>query len=463
MGLVEQGEAENVEPLTAWPAGVVRAAAEVGIPLESISIEVREPRGATLLALNPNVTRKTGSVMKLLTTFVALQQMGPAFRFHTDLFANPEPGHPHGWRVALRGGGDSGLQYADLLALLRQSRDQGVTKIVGDIVIDRRRFNLEDQLTSGIDLEKSSLSGIKPDALSVGYSAIEMRLPAHHRGRIEIDPPFRLFNSTHSSDLIGTECPKDWEQELVLIAQAPGVQQSEALRLNGIWPDHCPEGVIRRAPLTSEEQLKWSIWSAVRNLGQSVRPDVVEGVAPSYAKVSIRYHSRPLYSLVRDINKFSNNVAARTLLLNLAAETGQIPASAKEGAKCIQNWLKARNFQFPELVIENGSGLSHQEVLSAHHLAELLNAIKEEEAFSYFLDSLPIPGENGTLQKRFAGRSDRLQWHLKTGRLDGVRALAGYRITQNGSIYTVVCMIEHERADQAIAVQEALLDWIALK
>jgi D-alanyl-D-alanine carboxypeptidase/D-alanyl-D-alanine-endopeptidase (penicillin-binding protein 4) len=450
-------------PENAWPAGIMRAALISGIPLSSISIVVKEPQGVTILSLNPDVTHKMGSAMKLLTTFVALDQLGPHFRFHTDLFANPVAGHPERWKMALRGGGDSGFQYADLMALLRQAQDEGVRRLDGNIIVDRRRFNIEKQLTSGIDLNSGSLSGIRPNSLSVGYSAIELRLPRNRRGEITIDPPFKLLLPTNRFVQQHRECPKDWEEDLNLIAHAPSPKKIEAVELIGTWPENCPEGVIRRAPLSANEQLKWSVWNALRELGRNVRPEMMDGDAPSYAEVSIRYLSKPLAILVRDINKFSNNVAARTLLLNLAAESGRLPASAEDGAEIIQNWLKSRGFNFPELVIENGSGLSHKEVLSAGHLTELLNAFKKEEQFGYFLDSLPIPGEIGTLQKRFVGREDRLQWHLKTGRLDGLKVLAGYRVAPNGEIYTLVCMVEHENADQALALQEALMDWMTLK
>ena len=461
MGLLTpetQAQQSQLEPI--WPVAIERAAAEAGIPLSAISIVVKGSGSETLLALNEGLPRKTGSVMKLLTTFVALQELGPQFQFNTDFLADPDPRHLGQWSVALRGGGDSGFQYSDLLELLKQAQNQGVHAIKGSIVVDRRRFTQENQLAFGIDIAPDSMSGISPDALSVGYSAVEVRLPENHQGRIEVDPPFRVITFSSPVELKQAPCPKDWEEGLRLI---PHLGQQEKLKLMGNWPSHCPEAVLHRAPLRPRQQMAWAIRLAMKQLGLSNHSEVSEGSAPSYAKVSIRYPSRPMYSLVRDINKYSNNVAARTLLINLAAENGVIPASAEEGAQVIQKWLESRHLAFPELVIENGSGLSHKEVMSAGHLAEFLMAISREEVFPSFLDSLPIPGEMGTLQKRFLARADRLQWHLKTGRLDGVRTLAGFHVGVNGELTTVVCMVEHTNTDRVQLLQEALLNWVRLK
>ncbi len=458
LALRTPAQQSQLEPI--WPVAIERAAAEAGIPLSAISVVVKGSRGETLLALNEGLPRKTGSVMKLLTTFVALQQLGPQFRFHTDFLADPKPRHPGQWSVALRGGGDSGFQYSDLLELLKQAQSQGVHAVKESIVVDRRRFMQENQLNSGIDVAPDSLSGIAPDALSIGYSAVEVRLPENHQGRIEVDPPFQVVSSSSLNRLKRTPCQKDWDEGLHLIPQEG---QQEKLNLIGNWPSHCPEAVLHRAPLSPRKQLAWSMRLAMKQLGLSNQSEVSEGPAPSYAKVSIRYPSRPLERMVRDINKYSNNVAARTLLMNLAAENGVLPARAEDGAQVIQKWLKSRNLEFPELVIENGSGLSHKEVMSAGHLAGFLMTISKEEIFSSFLDSLPIPGEMGTLQKRFLVRADRLQWHLKTGRLDGVRTLAGFHVGVNGELTTVVCMVEHTNTDRVQILQEAILNWVQLK
>lgn len=463
LGFFPLTEVHSEQMKPAWQDEIEKAATDAGIPLSAISIVAKETGGESIMALNADTPRKTGSVMKLLTTYVALKEWGPSFRFHTDLMANPDPSHPGEWNVALRGGGDMGFQYTDLLSLLKAAKNQGMKYIRGPIVVDNRRFMDENAITSGIDLAPDSVSGIAPYALSVSYSALELNLPANHRGELLADPPFRVSHPKRLKNTEQQNCPDNWERGLSLFAHDSSQRHSEYLQLKGEWPSRCAEGVIRRAPLSPNEQLKWSLRLAARQLGLSHHVEVMEGEAPSYSKVSIRYFSRPLANLVVDINKYSNNMAARTLLLNLAAEGGVLPARAQDGAAVIQKWLKTHKMIFPELVIENGAGLSHTEVISANHLADLLIAASQDTLFSYFLDSFPIPGERGTLQARFLARPERLQWHLKTGRLDGVRTLAGYRVKSNGSLSYMVCMIEHENADHAIALQEAILERIALK
>ena len=291
-----------------WPAPLERAAHEAGIALKDISIVVLGPQGTPLLLLNPDEARRTASVMKLLTTYVALQELGPQFRFKTDLFANPAPHHSGQWTLMLRGGGDVGLSYEDLVNLLRQAESQGVHGIRGSIIVDNRRFTKEKGLTSGITLSPGGLSGLTPVALSVGFSAVQVQLPDQGRRVAGVDPGLNLKVMTSQRDALA--CDPDWLEHLKLDAEPANARHRERLVLRGEWPAVCPEAIFRRAPLEPNEQLAWSLRAAWKMLGHAYSPPVVEGNAPSYASVSIRHESKPLVSLVKDINKYSNNVAA---------------------------------------------------------------------------------------------------------------------------------------------------------
>ena len=71
-----------------------------------------------------------------------------------------------------------------------------------------------------------------------------------------------------------------------------------------------------------------------------------------------RTSTQSLAEIVRDINKFSNNVMARQLFLALGAIALGAPASYEKSTRAVTQWLAARSLAFPELVLENGSGLS---------------------------------------------------------------------------------------------------------
>ena len=113
----------------------------------------------------------------------------------------------------------------------------------------------------------------------------------------------------------------------------------------------------------------------------------------------------------------------------------------------------------PELVIENGSGLSRQERLSAGSLARLLDAADASPVREEFASSLAVAALDGTLQRRFQNGSVAGQALLKTGSLEGVRALAGYVIDAQGRRWTVVAMVNHPNASRAQSALDALVGW----
>lgn len=111
----------------------------------------------------------------------------------------------------------------------------------------------------------------------------------------------------------------------------------------------------------------------------------------------------------------------------------------------------------PELVIENGAGLSRVARVSAGSLARLLADAYASPVMPELMASLPMVGVDGTAAKRngAAGAA-----HVKTGLLDDVRAIAGYVLAASGRRYVVVAIVNHERAGGSQAALDALLEWV---
>jgi D-alanyl-D-alanine carboxypeptidase/D-alanyl-D-alanine-endopeptidase (penicillin-binding protein 4) len=160
---------------------------------------------------------------------------------------------------------------------------------------------------------------------------------------------------------------------------------------------------------------------------------------------------------VRDINKYSNNVMARQLLLTLGAASGSQPAQPADGANVIQKWLQQRSLSMPELVIENGAGLSRVERLSVASMNRLLQFAWRSVVMPEFVASLPIAGVDGTMKKRLQNEDITGQAHIKTGTLDGVKTMAGYVRDQRGRYWVIVFMVNHPNAAQAGAAMDVLL------
>jgi len=163
---------------------------------------------------------------------------------------------------------------------------------------------------------------------------------------------------------------------------------------------------------------------------------------------------------VRDMNKFSNNVMARQLYLTLGAEGFGEPGTEGKSERVIREWLAGKGLAMPELVLENGSGLSRTERISARNLGLLLLTSFQSPVMPEFLASLPLAAVDGTMRKRLGDASVAGQAHIKTGSLTGVRAIAGYVLDASGRRLVVVSIVNHPNAVNAEAAQDALLDWV---
>jgi len=181
---------------------------------------------------------------------------------------------------------------------------------------------------------------------------------------------------------------------------------------------------------------------------------------PADARLIAEWQSPPLADVVRDINKYSNNVMARQLLLTLAASVLNLPASAGHGAGVVRDWLTDKGIAAPELVIENGSGLSRHERIAAQTLARMLDEAFRGPTMPEFVASLPVVGFDGTMRQRLVAQTVAGRAHIKTGTLAGVRNIAGYLLAASGRRYLVVCMINHANALRAQEAQDALLQWV---
>jgi len=114
----------------------------------------------------------------------------------------------------------------------------------------------------------------------------------------------------------------------------------------------------------------------------------------------------------------------------------------------------------PELVLDNGCGLSREEHVSALSLASLLQAANASPVAQPFIDSLPVAGVDGTMRNRLTNASVGGNAHIKTGTLRDVRAIAGYVAAQTGETWIVVSLINDPHAEAAREAHDALLEWV---
>lgn len=153
---------------------------------------------------------------------------------------------------------------------------------------------------------------------------------------------------------------------------------------------------------------------------------------------------------------------ARQLLLTIAAEKTGTPATEAKGMLAMTAWLAQKNLKFDELVVENGSGLSRIERISAQHLGQLLVEAYHSAIMPELMASLPIVAQEGTVKKRLNGSQVDSRAHLKTGSLDGVSAIAGYVLDNQNKRQVLVMLINDQKAGASKDAQDALIEWVYL-
>jgi D-alanyl-D-alanine carboxypeptidase/D-alanyl-D-alanine-endopeptidase (penicillin-binding protein 4) len=351
----------------------------------------------------------------------------------------------------MQGSGDPKLNLENFWVLLRQLRARGVQNISGDLVLDRSRFTLPPYDPAAFDKRPLRAYNVGPDALLVDFYAMRFILRPE-------DNKVRFINESTNDNLqvvtqlaLGKGGCDGWRDRLN-IRTLPG-----RLEISGKYPVSCGEKVLLLSPLPPEIHIEGLFHALWREMGGSLKGKVRTGKVPANATLLAQQSSPPVAEIVRDVNKWSNNVMARQLFLALSGEEGTPAAAAQRTGV----WLHGKGLNFPELVLENGSGLSRKERISAANLNRLLVSAWQSAVMPEFVASLPVAAVDGTMQKRLRGTSAAGRAHIKTGTLDGVKAAAGYVQDEQGRRYAVTFLINHANSGAGERAEDALLAWVA--
>ena len=442
------------------PRTVLDALAAAGVPDSAVAVKV-EPAdgGPALLSHLEHAALNPASVMKLVTSYAALDLLGPAFTFRTDaLLAGELHDGVLAGDLVLRGGGDPKLTTERVWRMVHRLRARGLREIRGDVVIDRRYFAPLPAQPRAFDAEPRRAYNVAPDALLVNFGAVDFTfVPSGETVRVLAEPDLPNVQVTSRIRAVAGPCGA-WRHALHYDIETSGLLATVAF--SGEYPGECgerawPLAVLDDARFT-ESVFRW-LWSEA---GGKLAGKVREGPTPAGARLFDREESEPLASLIRDMNKFSNNVMARHLFLAISAERTAGNGSAAESARIVREWLANKGIDAPELVLENGSGLSREERVSAATLAALLKSAWASGAMPELAASLPIFAVDGTLENRpatdSAGRA-----HLKGGTLTGVQSLAGYVLDRTGRRWIVVMLVNHRNANAAQGAFDALVEWVS--
>lgn len=447
----------------ALPEAINKAITAYKVPEDAISLVVQEiTSDVPNVNLNPLNPRNPASSIKLLTTFVALDVLGPTYTWPTKLYATgPIRDGVLDGDLVLEGHGDPFLVSEEFWKMLGDLRARGVQRITGDLVVDDSHFDVPDIDPGAFDGQPFRLYNVVPSAALVNFKAIEFQFFAAKDGKhvdIRMHPHMPNVKITNSLTVKQGKCA-GYNYGIEMLVPEPAI--ADHVIFSGTFPSACRAHTMHRTLLQPSTYAYGTFKRLWPHWGGTIDGGVREGTAPA-GRPLVVWRSRPLAELIRPLNKWSNNVMTRLLLYSLAAAEFKPPYTKQQGIEVLRGYLRDNGLDDADLVIDNGSGLSRETRVTAQFMNDLLRHAYAHPLMPEFIASMSLSGLDGTTRRRFRGRPEAGRMHLKTGRLDNVAAIAGYVVASSGKTYTMSLMINHTNAHQGsgIEIQNAVLRWI---
>ncbi|HEX7374174.1 MAG TPA: D-alanyl-D-alanine carboxypeptidase/D-alanyl-D-alanine-endopeptidase [Steroidobacteraceae bacterium] len=446
------------------PPEVEKVLARYKVPATGLSVYVREVgRDEPLISYNSQVPRNPASTMKVVTTYAALESLGPAYTWRTRAYATgPIRDQVLQGNLVIVGGGDPYMTAERWWSFVNGLRQAGVQRIAGDVVIDNTLFAPQGEDRGSFDNRPFRTYNVLPDALMVNFQTVTVNVVpdvATSSVRASVNPWPANLTLDNSVRLDPGSCRRASGGVMVGMPEGP---TGNRISVSGRYAAGCGQFSVSRAVMTAPDYAYGLFKSLWQQAGGSIDGTLRLGVVPADARLLYSHDSLSLAEVIRLVNKFSSNVMARTVFLTLAAEKTGRPATSAGARAAVLNFLASRGISIPELVLENGSGLSRDERISAQGLADVLLDAYHSQYMPEFAASLPLSATDGTLRRRFRSGEMQGRLRMKTGTLDDVSALAGYVNAASGKTYVAVILLNDPRADNGSgqAVQSELVDWV---
>jgi D-alanyl-D-alanine carboxypeptidase/D-alanyl-D-alanine-endopeptidase (penicillin-binding protein 4) len=432
------------------------AAARWGICVISMS------DGSVVYQRNSDRLFTPASNMKIYTTGVALDLLGPDYRWRTSVYAKAQPdasGRVQG-DLILYGRGAPDLvalskdeNHGSLAKLADDLYARGVRHVAGNLVGDESYFrgNLLGDGWQWTDLQW--YFGAEASALSVDGN--------------EVDVNFVPSNKTGESAVVRVSDPTGYvttENRMTLAKSGarPTIGVHRGLSDNSIevWGEFAPGTKGFGARMAVHNPALWAarlFFDALKTRGITVGGETLarnsrlpqsQRLDPTQLIELASVSSQPLSEIAKKTNKESINLNAELILRTLGRERGEMAAlpeavgrergDDEAGLAVIRVWLARAGVATSQIALHDGSGLSRLDLVTPESSARLLVAISKTASAPVFKDSLPISGRDGTLGGRLKAEIDRVS--AKTGSLTYDNSLSGYLTTARGEFLTFSIM-----------------------
>ncbi|MDH5177421.1 MAG: D-alanyl-D-alanine carboxypeptidase/D-alanyl-D-alanine-endopeptidase [Gammaproteobacteria bacterium] len=447
------------------PPEVEKALKQRKVPGASLSVYVREVgRDEPLVSYNSTVLRNPASTMKVVTTFAALEQLGPAYTWRTRAYAaGPIRDQVLEGNLVLVGGGDPFMSQERWWAFAAGLRQAGIVRIAGDVVIDNSYFASQGDDRGAFDDKPYRSYNVLPDALLVNFQTVTINaVPDAATGsvRVSANPWPANLAIDNNVRLDPGACKRGAGGIVINMPEGPN---GNRIALSGRYAAGCGQFAVPRAVMKAADYAYGLFRTFWQQNGGTIGGGMRLGTLPADARLLYTHESLTLAEIIRLVNKYSSNSMARALFLTMGAERfpGR-PATTQAGRDAVLAFLAQRGIDGSQLVLENGSGLSRIERISAQTMADVLLAAYRSQYMPEFAASLPLSATDGTMKRRFKAPEMQGRLRMKTGTLDDVTALAGFVNAASGRTFVTVVVLNHPGAGQGVgeSIQTALVEWV---
>ncbi len=444
------------------PPSVFSLMQKYKVPKDTLSVYIIDlDHDHPILELNPDTPRNPASTIKLVTTYAGLELLGPTYAWESRFYLDGKlsSGKLNG-NLIFQGGGDPLLTRESFWHMLHALRARGLNEISGDLIIDDSLFKDETGSPGDFDNRPYAVYNTLPDAAMVNFQAHEfVILPQNGKVIVFADPPSATLQIRNQLQLVSGNCNAAGTGVDFSVQQQG---QETIATFSGKYPAACGEQVLLRS-ITPIDQYIYGVFKALwQEMGGTI--------SGTYRNASLSLPDRPFYlqvshpltEVITDINKYSNNLMARQLLLTIGQIKKGAPGTRENGIQAIKEWLASIGIPAPELSMENGSGLSRDTRISVKTMALMLAYAWRSPLQPEFMATLPLAGVDGTMRKRLRGKIEEGSIRIKTGLLNGARAMGGYVTSKNGRHYVVVSIQNHPGIQNMTGtlIQDEILKWL---
>ena len=395
---------------------------------------------------------------KLLTTSAALLLLPADTRWVTAVHGVIGPAGAVEGPLRLVGGGDPKLMPGHLDGLAERLKAAGVASVPGGLVVDASRYDA-DTLPPAYD-QKDTDAGYRPSigAAASNFGAVRVHTrPGAKRSkppRVEIEP------ATAAVEVVNQARTVQGKARQLRVAGEPRQDGRLRVRVTGTIGGKARADSERKRVADGDLLSGWLLLEALQRRGVAVAgPPRVARVAASAdpGPELARIESADLASTIADINTWSNNFMAETLLKELGHVEGAGPATWDRAVERATGALTALGLPPEGFRLVNGSGLYVATHVAPATMTLLLARLAADPARGPPLaDSLAVAGSSGTLARRLRGKRTRGKVRAKTGTLDEVISLSGHLTTRTGRRLAFCILINDGTPNRTASFRRAI-------